>query len=275
MDTAQSTSSIRPPNASETATYKSGVRADGLQKEAIFGVIITLVGLALCFMGGAIIIGIPFIIIGIITINMTNGCWEAICPYCGNKISLPFLREEKGPRGFNCPACKDRLLFKDGIVSTIAHSAANGHKSEPTPQKPMQSKAPQPTQNFSMEEQGFDFHDYSTYSAWCAENEHEPMSSAQFEQISSKGQDFKIVKIAESQAQTKKPTTWLIWLIGLLCFMFLIELGSKSSTTSTHIATSIDKNHGYSNTDASWLKANGVDPMEARIIEDACGAACK
>lgn len=80
------------------------------------------------------------------------------------------------------------ILPMVGVVIVIipnavaAYFAANGHKTESAPQKTTQSKPAQPSQNFSIEEQGFDFHDYATYSAWCVQNEHEPMSPAQFEQ---------------------------------------------------------------------------------------------
>lgn len=182
MDTVKNFFGIGQPKTSEVAAYKSDVGAPTPKNVLALSLLSILVGIVLCFMGWWIIIGIPLMILGLRTNVTTKGCWEAKCPYCGNEVHLPYKRDEKGPVGSDCGICRNRIIFKDGVVLTIADSAANGHKTENAPQKTTQSKPAQPSQNFSIEEQGFDFHDYATYSAWCVQNEHEPMSPAQFEQ---------------------------------------------------------------------------------------------
>lgn len=65
---------------------------------------------------------------------------------------------------------------------------------------------------------------------------------------------------------------------GLLALLFILAMFGKHepSRERSFSSNSVSpQNYGYSDDDVTFLKSHGVDPAEARAIEEVCGAACK
>lgn len=66
--------------------------------------------------------------------------------------------------------------------------------------------------------------------------------------------------------------------VVLIIFGFLILFGmvaGGTSSTSYDTPRRYDENFGYDKNTASELRRVGIDPSEARAIEEACGSACE
>ena len=65
------------------------------------------IGLLLCFTGIGAIIGIPLMIVALK--GPKKGGYVGACPHCGPRAAVSQIHA-----GANCPACKGRIVVKDG-----------------------------------------------------------------------------------------------------------------------------------------------------------------
>ncbi|MEK7775316.1 MAG: hypothetical protein AAB305_05480 [Candidatus Zixiibacteriota bacterium] len=102
--------------SSEIKNYTEAKSAKGMGVAGCLGgtgccVWIIAIGFLLCFTGIGMLIGIPLIIAGLLMLILAPlvafGTLKGKCPWCATEVY------STSPEGFNCSACKKRIVIKD------------------------------------------------------------------------------------------------------------------------------------------------------------------
>ena len=84
----------------------------------IGGLLLSLTGLGAFF-------GIPMIVIGLFFVpSKSKGAWKGPCPHCSNEVLFApddiQRAEDVAVSGFDCPICKNRIVFGNQSFSTVS-----------------------------------------------------------------------------------------------------------------------------------------------------------